>query len=113
MELSNIRFKIIRATTYAAAFAVVFITGITVTADLYLPLKNWLKLIFSHHWIGKGILASVVFAMVLVIFSFIPVPPDELKSKILMRSVWKLVIASLAGTLIIVAFFMYEAFLKH
>lgn len=113
MELSNIRFKIIRATTYGAALAIAFVTGITVTADLYLPLKNWLKLMFSHHWIGKGILAGAVFAAVTILFSFIPVPLNELKAKILARSARNLALVSLAGTLIIIAFFIYEAFLKH
>ena len=113
MELSNIRFKIIRATTCAAACTVAFITGITVAADLYLPLKNWLKLTFSHHWVGKGILAGVVFAAVIVIVSFIPAPEDDLKAKMLARSSWKLVIVSLVGTLVIILFFIYEAFFKH
>lgn len=113
MELSNIRVKIIRATTYGAALAVAFITGITVTADLYLPLKGWLKLTFSHHWVGKGILAGVVFAAVTIIFLLMPVPVDELKIKMLARGARNLALVSLAGTLVIIAFFIYEAFLKH
>lgn len=113
MELSNIRFKLVRAATYGAALAVVFVTGVTVTADLYLPLKNWLKLMFSHHWVGKGVLAGMVFTIATIIFSFMPVPLGELKVKILARGVWKLVIISFMGTLIIAAFFIYEAFLKH
>lgn len=96
-----------------AAFAVSFIAGVTVTADLYLPLKNWLKLMFSHHWIGKGVLAGVIFVAVTIIFSFIPTPLVELRAKILARSTRNLVIVSCAGTLIIIAFFIYEAFLKH
>lgn len=113
MELSNIRFKIVRATLCAATCTVTFITGITVAADLYAPLKNWLKLTFSHHWVGKGILAGAVFAAVIVMVSFIPAPEDDLKAKTLARSVGKLIAASLAGTLVIIIFFIYEAFFKH
>lgn len=104
---------IIRATTYGAALAVAFVTGVTVTADLYLPLKNWLKLMFSHHWVGKGVLAGMVFTVAAIIFSFMPVPLDDMKAKILARGARNLVLVSLAGTLIIIAFFIYEAFLKH
>jgi len=113
MELSNIRFTIIRATTYAAAFAVAFITGITITADLYLPLKDWLKLTFSHHWVGKGMLAIVLFVGISAILLLFPAPKDEVKTKALARSTWILVIVSLMGTISIIAFFIYEAFLKH
>lgn len=113
MELSNIRFKIVRATTHAAALAVAFITGVTVTADLYLPLKDWLKLTFSHHWIGKGILAGALFVVMSAILSLLPAPADEMKTKKLARCIGKLVIVSIAGTLIISAFFIYEAFFKH
>ncbi|MBI5913554.1 hypothetical protein HY839_03915 [Candidatus Azambacteria bacterium] len=113
MELSHIRFTIIRATTYAAALAVAFVTGITVTADLYLPLKDWLKLTFSHHWVGKGVLAAAVFIVATAVFSLLPVPADELKAKTLAQSTRKLVIVSLGGTLVIILFFIYEAFLKH
>ena len=113
MELSSIRFKIMRAITYAAAIAVIFITGVTVTADLYLPLKNWLKITFSHHWIGKGVLAGMLFIAASVILSLFPAPEDEMKIKSLARSIGKLVIISIIGTIIITAFFYYEAFLKH
>lgn len=113
MELSNIRFKIIRTTTYAAAFAVAFITGVTVTADLYLPLKDWLKLTFSHHWIGKGMLAIAFFVGISAVLVLFPAPKDEMKAQALARSTWTLVIVSLIGTISIIAFFIYEAFFKH
>ncbi|MCR4323231.1 MAG: hypothetical protein NUV61_04055 [Candidatus Azambacteria bacterium] len=113
MELSNIRLKIIRATMYAAGLTIVFITGVTITADLYPPLKNWLKITFSHHWIGKGILAAVIFIMVSLILSLLPAHIDEGKIKTLVRSAWVLVIITLIGTLVITSFFIYEAFLKH
>lgn len=113
MELSNIRFTIIRATTCAAAFAVAFVTGITIAADLYLPLKDWLKLTFSHHWVGKGVLAIALFVGISAILLFFPTPKDEMKAKALARSTWTLVIASLIGTISIIVFFIYEAFFKH
>ena len=113
MELSTIRFKIIRATTYAAALAVTFITGVTITADLYLPLKDWLKLTFSHHWVGKGILAVILFVGISAVLLLFPAPKNEMKAKTLAQSIWTLVIVSLIGTIGIIAFFIYEAFFKH
>ncbi len=51
----------------ATAVAIIFITAITIAADLYSPLKNWLKDTFSHHWIGKGVLAAALWMAVAVL----------------------------------------------
>ncbi len=45
----------------------VFITAITIAAEYIAALKDWLKAWFFHHWVGKGVLALVVF----IIFAFV------------------------------------------
>ncbi len=89
--------------------AVIFITAITITADLYLPLKGWLKNVFSHHWVGKSILAGVVFLLFAVLsWPFSKRADDEKITKALILLNWLLIIGSLA----IFGFFIYEALLK-
>ncbi len=44
-----------------ATVTVVFITIITVWAELAPGLKTWLANTFTHHWVGKGVLAAAVF----------------------------------------------------
>ncbi len=51
----------------ATAVVIIFISAITIAADLYSPLKDWLKETFSHHWIGKGIIASVLWMAIAVL----------------------------------------------
>lgn len=98
-------------TTFSAAVAVIlvllFVTAITIIADLVPAVKNWLKANFVHHWIGKGVLSSILFVLVLSLTRFVvPKNPDPAK---LLRFTGGLAIA---GTLTIMAFFVAETFLR-
>ena len=53
----------INATVLSAIITIIYITTITVAADLYPPLKEFLANVFSHHWIGKSITAILIFAI--------------------------------------------------
>lgn len=55
---------IIKAFINGAVAAILTITLLTVAADLYSPLKDLLKQLFSHHWIAKGVIAILVFLTV-------------------------------------------------
>lgn len=92
-----------------AICAVIFITIITIAADLYLPLKGWLKNVFSHHWVGKSVLAAVVFLLFAVLsWPFSKRADDEKITKALILLNWFLVVGSLA----IIGFFIWEALIK-
>jgi hypothetical protein len=44
---------------------------LTIVGEEWAPLKNWLKVTFSHHWLGKSYLSVALFALVvLVAFPF-------------------------------------------
>lgn len=103
------RAKIVQASTAGAIVAVVFITVITVLADLQAPLKDWLKATFTHHWVGKGILAVVVFFVVSLILLTVRGSGDSEK---LRKGIAVLSWSAILGTLILLAFFLYEAFWK-
>jgi hypothetical protein len=102
------KLKVINSLIISAITAVIFITLITVIADLYSPTKNWLKNIFTHHWVGKGILASSLFIVLTFLFSLTPFSVNENK---LIKNLWLLFAISLLGTLVIFSFYIYETFL--
>ena len=103
------RLAILNACMWGAIGAIIFVVVVTVAADLYLPLKDLLKGIFSHHWVGKGILAVLVFgACSLVTFPFSLNASAQRTTKHLTY----LFGVSVAGALSLFIFFVYEAFLK-
>ncbi len=57
----NKKTTIIKAFINGAIAAILITTLLTVVADLYVPLKDLLKQVFSHHWIGKGVIAIFIF----------------------------------------------------
>lgn len=101
--------KIAIAVIIAAIVTVIFIVAVTVGADLYPKLKDGLKNTFAHHWIGKGILAAGLFALV-SLFMYLTQKNSrpELEAPFL-RTLST--IASL-GAIVLFAFFVYEAFFK-
>lgn len=103
------RLAILNACIWGALAAVVFIVAITVTADLYLPLKDWLKWAFGHHWVGKGILAIGIFAVGTCIAYAISLRAEVQR---IGSNLTLLMRISVAGTLALVFFFIYEAFFK-
>ncbi|MEK7549223.1 MAG: hypothetical protein AAB496_01910 [Patescibacteria group bacterium] len=101
--------KIIFSITIGAIAAVIFITAITVAADLYLPLKDWLKNNFHHHWVGKSVLAVAIFFAVSFFIKLLPINIDDNKTeKVLKLLFWLTIFGSLA----IFGFFVWEALLK-
>jgi hypothetical protein len=65
----------IESIALAALVTIVFLTVLTIGAELSTGLLAWLKATFYHHWIGKGILGIIVFA--LVAFFGPPVPLER------------------------------------
>ena len=104
--MENNKIKIIHSAVCGAIAAVIFIIVVTIVADVYLPLKDWLKNIFTHHWIGKSILSVVIFIVAGGISLILPIQPKEEKiNKSLKILVWLLIV----GVLAIFSFFIYEA----
>lgn len=93
--------------------AVAFIVILTIVGDLYAPLKALLKDAHYHHWVGKGIWGSMLFAGVgVVYYIFAPLSPPgttDTTTKLLHKLSWILI----SGTIILIAFFVYETFGHH
>lgn len=64
----------------ATIVVIIFITTITIVAGLSPLLKGWLKETFGHHWVAKGMLATVLWAAIAVI----PIKLDIAKPKLLL-----------------------------
>lgn len=108
-ESQGVGIKIIASIIKSATFTIVFIAFITITADLIPDLKNWLKNIFSHHWIGKSVLSLAFFLIFSVVVYFCPCQKDiEKTKKLLSRLFW----VSIGSVVIISLFFIWEVFLK-
>ena len=105
----NTASKSASASVISAVFAVIFVTIITVAADLAPALKAWLASIFSHHWIGKGVIASAIFVLFCLLLTIFGKSQDD---ETLAAQIQLLNAATAAGALIIFAFFIYETFWK-
>ena len=101
--------KILHSFITGAVIAVVFIVAITIAAELMLPLKDFLKINFYHHWIGKGVAALGIFVIIGVLCLIFPLGKKDYWINFW---IWMLVIAAAIGSLAITGFFIYEALIK-
>ena len=101
--------KLVLSIIKSAIITIIFIALITIGADLYVPLKDWLKVTFSHHWVGKGILSAILFAVLIVIFNF--VIKDSSIKKVTKKLYILFWVTGLSGAAI-VAFFLWETFAR-
>lgn len=107
--MNDKKIKFVFSVANGAIGAIIFIMAITIAADLILPIKDWLKNIFSHHWVGKSILSLVLFILFFVISYFSPIRPniEGLKNRL-----YVLIWFSMISPVLIFLFFIWEAFIK-
>lgn len=74
-----------------------------VAAELYEPFKNLLKSVFTHHWIGKGVIIALAF----LVFGFLLRDKNSVGKFSDEKIAWFSVIASLT---VILLFFIIEFF---
>jgi hypothetical protein len=104
------RTKLLHSAICATAVTAVFIAAITLSAEFYPSLKDWLKTAFTHHWLGKSGLSVILFIAVTFFGYFFPLKTDaETIRKRILLLFW----VSLASALAIIIFFGYEAFFEH
>lgn len=90
-----------------ASAAIVFIAIVTVASELYAPLEAWLASVFFHHWIGKGVLAMIVFVVVSALSN-----RRETRIADIVNFTAILFWLSLLSAFAIAGFFGYEVFIK-
>ena len=87
----------------ASLLTIIYITVVTIAGELFLPLKESLKNVFSHHWIGKSITSFIFFFILLLLLSIIS-PKANVKKTILFLKL--LIAVSVASSLVIFGFFV-------
>jgi len=102
--MENKRNKKIHSFATAAIVAIVFITAATILGELYKPFKDWLKEVFSHHWIGKGVIAIVIFYALGFLGYFRAKDSEDNMISMLRLLFW----VALVGALAITGFYFYE-----
>jgi len=85
--------------------ASVLVVFLTITGELYSPLKDLLKDMHYHHWVGKGIWAAVLFTAVTVILYLTTKDDDDFT---LTRLVNRLSCTLVCATILLFLFFVYE-----
>ena len=107
--MSSNSLKFINGVIVGAISTVVFIVVLTIAGDLYAPLKNLLKDVHHHHWVGKGIWATILFVIVASGYYFIKkIDTSDSTTRFMRVLAWALIF----GALTLFLFFTYE-FFKH
>jgi amino acid transporter len=102
--MDNKRNKIISSFGIAAVVAIAFIVFATIFGELYGPFKDWLKETFNHHWIGKGVIAIVIFYLL----GFLGICKMSNSEKAMTRMLNIVFWIALLGALSITGFYLYE-----
>jgi accessory gene regulator protein AgrB len=90
----------------AARAAVVFVTAVTVLGEFSPNVKDQLKALFTHHWIGKGVLAALMYLVVLGIGLLVKKTATEaMVAKAMRQTAW----LSAVATVGLFLFFAYES----
>ena len=101
---NNNKNKIINSFAAAAIVAIVFVAVATILGELHKPFKNWLKDIFYHHWMGKGIIAILIFYILGFLGYFKAKDSDDAVVTMLKIVFW----IALLGVVAISVFYTYE-----
>ena len=101
------RTRILQGILLGTIAATVLVVVLTIAGDMYKPLKTFLKEAHHHHWVGKGVWAALLFAIVSVFYAVgVKGGTDERTSKLLRIASWTI----LAGTVLLILFFVWEYF---
>ena len=90
-----------RPVAIATMVLAVMLAVLIISAEEVPALKDWLKATFSHHWLGKGALALILFAAMSFALRFVKSDTPKLSTVVLVET-----IVVVASTLSIVGFFL-------
>lgn len=90
----------IRSSAFSAAFAFLALAVLVVVGEEVAPVKSWLKDTFYHHWLGKGALSLLFFAVLSVLFRTMGASKD------LGRSIYIMTAAAVLSCAIMAGFFL-------
>ena len=106
----NKKMSLVNAVLSATILVSIFVLVITITGELYKPLKNLLTEIHSHHWIGKGIWAAILFCVATAsMYPLFNKIGDKYTQILPILTVYALSTSSI----LLIIFFLYEYAIKH
>jgi len=94
----------VRSVAIATIVTVLALAVLIVVAEETPVLKDWLKITFYHHWLGKGVLALGLFAVTSVVFGLKKSDRPQLSTVLLIES-----IAVIVSVCIIAGYFLLHA----
>jgi len=97
--------SILSAIIISAILTIVVIVLLTVCGELDAGFKGWLTQTFSHHWIGKSIISTLVFLVSMPIFYVL-----RLKKISTVSLIWILAAVANLSFGILLAFFFLETY---
>lgn len=101
------KLKLIYSSVLAAIVSVIFVTVITIWAELSEPLKNWLKSTTGHHWTTKSIFSFTIYILVGAVVYFLTRQADSVKVR---KFIVFLIITTILGVIAILGFFSLHYF---
>lgn len=101
--------SLVIASAFAAMASVIWVAASTIVGELHAPFKNFLKATFTHHWIGKGVIAVACFLFFTLVGTLLARKYPSWRSSV---PLWILVFISVVGFFAIGGFYFYEDFLK-
>ena len=105
MQEENTKLGVLTGFAIGGVLAILFVVAATIGGELYSPFKSWLANTFSHHWIGKGVLATAIFFAVGTPLAFI-LRRHGGAAGLLVTVMW----VAILGALAIIGFYVYEFF---
>jgi len=111
MKNNNSKLKILCSAVLGAMISVVFVTVATIYGELNSIFKDWLKVVFYHHWIGKGAISIILF--IFASLAFYGSDKDTPEEKDLEKNISILVTIVSIGAVAIIGFYVFEAFFAH
>jgi hypothetical protein len=72
--------KLISATLKSATAYIILMTIVIIVADLFAPLKDFLKSVTGHHWTAKGLLGFIFFVVLATVLNFTTQDDDVSKN---------------------------------
>ncbi len=99
--------KLVVSSAFSAIITIVFVVVIVIWAELFPPLKVWLKNFSGHHWTSKSILSVLLYTLgTIVLYLF----PNKYSEDHLKRALVFLLIFTLLGTITLTLFFTAHYF---
>lgn len=102
------KIRLLNGCIAGAIVAAIFIVIFTIVGELYKPLKDLLKDQHYHHWIGKGVWATITFFITAIVYFFAAHSPHEQETDRLLNILsWTLALS----LVVLLGFFTYEYFI--